>query len=68
MYDHLIERNVDPKQFEWYFEVLQHGTGQSSGCGIGFERVVQSILATEMADVSIKTAVELPRSPDYLVP
>ena len=68
MYDHLIERNVDPKQFEWYFEVLQHGTGQSSGCGIGFERVVQSILATEMADVSIKTAIELPRSPDYLVP
>ncbi|MCH8026936.1 MAG: hypothetical protein IID63_02310 [candidate division Zixibacteria bacterium] len=68
MYDHLIERNVDPKQFEWYFEVLQHGTGQSSGCGIGFERVVQSILATEMADVSIKTAIELPRSPDFLVP
>lgn len=68
MYDHLVERNVDPKQFEWYFEVLQHGTGQSSGCGIGFERVVQSILATEMADVSIKTAVELPRSPDYLIP
>ena len=68
MYDHLIERNVDPKQFEWYFEVLEHGTGQSSGCGIGFERVVQSILATEMADVSIKTAVELPRSPDFLIP
>ena len=68
MYDHLVERNVDPKQFEWYFEVLEHGTGQSSGCGIGFERVVQSILATEMPDVSIKTAVELPRSPDYLVP
>ncbi|MCH7691710.1 MAG: hypothetical protein IIA17_11805 [candidate division Zixibacteria bacterium] len=68
MYDHLVERNVDPKQFEWYFEVLEHGTGQSSGCGIGFERVVQSILATEMADVSIKTAVELPRSPDFLIP
>ncbi len=68
MYDHLIERNVDPKQFEWYFEVLQHGTGQSSGCGIGFERVVQSILATETANVSIKTAIELPRSPDFLIP
>ncbi len=68
MFDHLVERNVDPKQFEWYFDVLSYGTGQSSGCGIGFERVVQSVLATEDIDISIKGAVEIPRSPDYLVP
>ena len=55
-------------QFDWYFEVLQHGEGQSSGCGIGFERVVQSILALEQTGPSIKAAIELPRSPDYLVP
>jgi len=68
MYDHLVEAGVDPEQFEWYFDVLTKGIGQSSGCGIGFERVVQSVLATEAEDTSIKSAVELPRSPDYLVP
>lgn len=68
MYDHLVDAGVDPKQFGWYFEVLDQEPGQSSGCGIGFERVVQSILATEQHDVSIKQAVELPRSPEYLVP
>lgn len=68
MYGHLVERNVDPKQFDWYFQVLEEDTGQSSGCGIGFERVVQSILATEQKNVSIKGAIELPRSPEFLVP
>jgi len=68
MYDHLVERGVDPKQFEWYFEVLRQSEGQSAGCGIGFELVVQSILASEQSRSSIKAAVELPRSPEYLVP
>ncbi len=68
MYDHLVERGVDPKQFDWYFDVLANGHGQSAGCGIGFERVVQSVLALYQSMVSIKTAVELPRSPEYLVP
>jgi asparaginyl-tRNA synthetase len=68
MYDHLVERGVDPKQFDWYFDVLANGEGQSAGCGIGFERVVQSVLALIEETVSIKAAVELPRSPEYLVP
>ncbi|MFH1372455.1 MAG: amino acid--tRNA ligase-related protein [bacterium] len=68
MYDHLVERGVDPAQFEWYFETLQQADGQSTGCGIGFERVVQSIMATEQGHMSIKTAVELPRSPEFLTP
>jgi len=68
MYDHLVERGVDPAQFAWYFEILDQAEGQSSGCGIGFERVVQSIQATEQKVSSIKAAVELPRSPEYLVP
>ncbi len=68
MYDHLVERGVDPAQFNWYFEILDQEEGQSSGCGIGFERVVQSIQATEQATSSIKAAIELPRSPEYLVP
>ncbi len=68
MYDHLIEAGVDPDQFKWYFEVLDQGHGQSSGCGIGFDRVVQSVLVTEQSNASIKCAVELPRSPDHLVP
>lgn len=68
MYDHLVERGVDPGQFEWYFETLGQADGQSSGCGIGFERVVQSVIACDAGTPSIKAAVELPRSPDYLVP
>lgn len=68
MYDHLAASGVDPSQFDWYFEVLQSGTGQSSGCGIGFERVVQSVLVIEHENISIKSAVELPRSPEYLLP
>jgi aspartyl/asparaginyl-tRNA synthetase len=68
MYDHLLERGVDPSQFDWYFEILDQAEGQSAGCGIGFERVVQSIVASEQQAASIKAAVELPRSPEYLVP
>ncbi|MEZ5357867.1 MAG: amino acid--tRNA ligase-related protein [Candidatus Zixiibacteriota bacterium] len=68
MYDHLVERGVDPKQFGWYFDVLSQSEGQSAGCGIGFDRVVQSIIATVGKAPSIKAAVELPRSPEYLVP
>lgn len=68
MYDHLVERDVDPMQFDWYFEVLRLSEGQSSGCGIGFDRVVQSILAgRENRWQSIKAAVEIPRSPEFLV-
>ncbi len=68
MYDHLVDQGVDPAQFNWYFEILDQEEGQSSGCGVGFERVVQSIQATEQATSSIKAAIELPRSPEYLVP
>ena len=68
MYNHIVDSGVDPAQFEWYFEVLKNGTGQSAGCGIGFERVVQSVLAATGIPAGIKSAVELPRSPDFLVP
>ncbi|MEE9441419.1 MAG: amino acid--tRNA ligase-related protein [candidate division Zixibacteria bacterium] len=68
MYDHLVARGVDPAQFSWYFEVLKQSEGQSSGCGIGFERVVQSIITTKQNRwESIKAAVEIPRSPEFLV-
>ncbi len=68
MYNHIVDSGVDPEQFDWYFDVLKQGQGQSSGCGIGFERVIQSVLVTKDIEISIKSAVELPRSPDYLVP
>lgn len=68
MFDHLAEAGVDPAQFDWYFEVLKNGKGQSSGCGIGFERMIQSVLALENTGLGIKAAVELPRAPDYLAP
>ncbi len=68
MYDHIVERGVDPMQFDWYFETLEQAEGQSAGCGIGFERVVQSVLACEDKYSSIKAAVELPRSPEFLTP
>jgi len=36
----------------------------SSGCGIGFERLIQFIMQAQ----SIKECVEFPRSPDYIMP
>ncbi len=66
MYDHLVERGVNPKQFDWYFETLSQADGQSSGCGIGFDRVVQSIIAPATGQETIKSAVEVPRSPEFL--
>jgi len=66
MYDHLIDRGVDPEQFRWYFEILKQAPGQSSGCGIGFERVVQSVIDAKDKWSSIKIAVEMPRSPEFL--
>ncbi|MFH1686008.1 MAG: amino acid--tRNA ligase-related protein [bacterium] len=69
MYDHLTERGVSPEQFAWYFETLDLKPGQSSGCGIGFDRVVQSVLVTRETKrrLSIKQAVEIPRSPEFLM-
>ncbi|MFQ5608421.1 MAG: amino acid--tRNA ligase-related protein [Candidatus Zixiibacteriota bacterium] len=72
MHRHMVERGVDPNQFSWYFEVLGKSNGkypypQSSGCGIGFERVVQCVLATNGERQSIKNAVEIPRAPDFLM-
>lgn len=69
MYKHMLDRGVDPGQFDWYFEVLSKSADnhQSSGCGIGFERVVQSVLATRGIKQSIKDAIEIPRAPDFLM-
>ncbi len=69
MYQHMVERGIDPEQFNWYFEVLSKSPDnhQSSGCGIGFERVVQSVLATSGVLSSIKDAIEIPRAPDFLM-
>lgn len=69
MYKHMKERGIDTDQFSWYFEVLAKSPAddQSSGCGIGFERVVQCVLATVDEEHTIKKAVEIPRAPDFLV-
>lgn len=67
MFKHMKERGISVKNFEWYFEVLNQAKDnkQSSGCGIGFERVVQCILSNQTT-CSIKNAIEIPRSPEYL--
>lgn len=67
MFKHMKERGISAKNFDWYFEVLAQATDhkQSAGCGIGFERVVQCILSDKKS-CSIKNAIEIPRSPEYL--
>ena len=67
MYKHMKERGIGIDNFEWYFEVLRQAKDdkQSVGCGIGFERVVQCILS-DKESTSIKNAIEIPRSPEYL--
>lgn len=70
MYQHMLSAGVSEKEFNWYFEVLAQTPPEdnSAGCGIGFERVVQSVLATlTEGETSIKNSIEIPRSPDYLL-
>lgn len=65
MYEHIKQSGIDPDQeFEWYFDTIQDDDTCSSGCGIGFERLIQFIMQAQ----SIKDCVEFPRSPDYVTP
>lgn len=69
MLKHMKEMGIDESDFDWYFEVLSSTPPEynSAGCGLGFERIVQSILGTLTdGEVSIKNAIEIPRSPEYL--
>jgi len=65
MFEHIKQTGLDPEtEFDWYFDTILDDKTQSSGCGIGFERLIQFILKAQ----SIKECVEFPRSPDYVTP
>ena len=65
MYDHIKDAGIDPdKEFDWYFDTILDDNTSSSGCGIGFERLIQFITQSQ----SIKDCVEFPRSPDFVMP
>lgn len=65
MYQHMKEKGIGLDHFKWYFDVLNQANGgsHSSGCGIGFERVIQCVLGSD----TIKDSIEIPRASDYLL-
>jgi asparaginyl-tRNA synthetase len=65
MYEHIKQAGLDPdKEFAWYFDTILDDDTCSSGCGIGFERLIQFVMQAQ----SIKDCVEFPRSPDFVWP
>jgi len=39
----MLETGLEPKQFEWYFELLESGIPKSAGFGLGFERFIRFV-------------------------
>ena len=65
MHGQMVARGVNPdEEFAWYFDTLPGDGTHSTGCGIGFERLIQFVSKS----LSIKDCVEFPRSPDHILP
>ena len=58
------DAGIDPSEFEIYFETLRAGTPPSSGCGIGFERLVRYICGLD----KVWEAAPFPKIPGVLSP
>jgi len=39
----MLETGLEPKQFDWYFELLDSGVPRSAGFGLGFERFIRFV-------------------------
>ena len=47
MYEKLLNRGKDIRDFEWYLNIVREHPIQHAGCGIGLNRVMQFILASD---------------------
>jgi asparaginyl-tRNA synthetase len=59
----LKERGKSIKDFEWYLSCYKNGGSPHSGCGIGFNRVTQSVLGFD--DIRACTVYPLNRAMKY---
>ncbi|EPZ31123.1 Aminoacyl-tRNA synthetase, class II (D/K/N)-like domain-containing protein [Rozella allomycis CSF55] len=52
------EKGMDPKKLDWYLDLRKYGTTRHGGFGLGYERLLQWISASQ----NIKDCVFFPRS------
>ena len=55
----MTEFGLNPEDYWWYLDLRRYGSVPHSGYGLGFERLVCYVTATE----NIRDAVAFPRSP-----
>lgn len=53
------ELKLDKSLYWWYLDLRRHGTVPHGGFGLGFERLVMMVTATE----NIKDIASFPRTP-----
>jgi len=58
------EKNLNPKNLEWFTQFFKYGVPPHGGFAIGVERLTQAILKLP----NIREAVLFPREPDRLLP
>jgi asparaginyl-tRNA synthetase len=62
--ERLRAANVDPAEYEWYFEIRRHGSVPHAGFGLGVERVLRWMLRRE----HIRETTPFPRTPSRHTP
>ena len=65
-YDKIVERvnqmGIDQEDLQWYLDLRRFGQAQSTGFGLGFERLVMYVTGVE----NIRDAIPYPRTPKNL--
>ena len=55
----MLEMNMKPADYSWYFDLRHYGTVPHSGFGLGFERFIQYVTGM----VNIRDVIPFPRTP-----
>ncbi len=57
------EMGIDPDELQWYLDLRRFGQAQSSGFGMGFERLVMYVTGID----NIRDSIPFPRTPGKLL-
>ncbi len=60
--ERMLETNVDPRKYIWFFELLYSGVPPCAGIGFGIERLTRYITGVR----EIIDAIPFPKTPGYL--
>ena len=60
--ERMLETNVDPRKYVWFFELLYSGVPPCAGIGFGVERLTRYIAGIK----EIIDAIPFPKTPGYL--